>query len=209
MRRKLLIKRGGLAEYLQWNAKRGCMVGRDAADDAYRYLFCECELEDGVTLRDLLLLMQRNIEVLDQVIPYFCRELVSEGLSDRPLRESSGGLEYLELRWHPYYSSQDKEIGGWAFPEFHGWGPARADYPGDETGICYSLMGSRMNELADVPLRLCQEVQIVDTAASGTAEPLLRAEKCAFTLGQILFGILWELSWFGPPQKRDKYTVDD
>lgn len=208
MRSKLLIRRGGLAEYLRWDADSESMVGTDVTDRVYRHLFSECELEDGVTLRDLLLLVQRNIAVFEQVLPYWCREFVEEGLSGRPPRTESGGLEFLELSWNIYYSSEEKAIGGWAFPAFEGWGPPRDDYPGEEATVNYSLMASRVNDLVDLPVRLRQEVSITDSDARGDREPLIRAEKCDYTLGQALFGVIWELSWFGPPEERDKQLSD-
>jgi hypothetical protein len=69
------------------------------------------------------------------------------------------------------------------------------------------------NELIDLPVKLDTKVTVFDDNLkhdmdhqnkTGWHYPVATYTGAVYTLGNILYGVLWELSWHGGPEKRKK-----
>jgi hypothetical protein len=167
---------------------KGCYVTDDVTDKAPSYLFDACTLEEGVVLEDIFQLLERHLDVYKTVMGDVIKDVVKEGL--QPYTGEEKELEYLELYWGIDYDEDEKEFPGNILPGFHGIGIAGE--------IPYCLMLTPANEIAGLPLKLCQEFIV----SSNTKYEIFEGPQ--FSLGQILYGIIWELSWFGSPEERER-----
>jgi hypothetical protein len=98
----------------------------------------------------------------------------------------------LELYWYIDYDEEEQKLSGNILPGFHGMGIS--DH------MPYSLMFTPANEIAELPLRLSQEFTLV--SIKGKEPEIYKTPE--FSLGQILYGIIWELSWIGGPEERER-----
>lgn len=159
---------------------------QDATDKAPNLLFEPCTIGEEVTLRDIFLLIARHLDVFEKLLGNWCREYTLEALSDQDFVENDEEpLEYLEL-YHQIEVDEDT-LYGMDRPDFHAIGK-------DATGeiIAYTLSFLPVYKIAHLPVKL-GPVRLED----GTTH------KTTYTLGKILHGILWELSFYGPPENRD------
>lgn len=156
-------------------------TAKDVTHHAPTLLFEPCRLDEDVTLKDIFLLIQHHIDVFEKILGNWCREFTTEALSTPSQVED---LLYLEL----YYTLQveDGALEGINHPNFHGVGQ---DSP-------YSLSFLPLNKLADLPVKL------------GPAQIEQSSYPTLYTLGNILNGILWELSFYGPPAQRDQLAKE-
>jgi hypothetical protein len=137
--------------------------------------------------------------------------LVVEGLKGESKEKSS--IEYLELYWN-LYKEGNQRLSSYAFPSIHGIGfVQKEDLYQNQILMCkageriaYAVELTPVNELAYLPIKLASELIITDQ--SYKPEDNLKFANCDYTLGQILYGIVWELSFFGNPTSRNK-MVDE
>ena len=102
----LRITKGGKLIETRWVYDEGKSEGDykkvDVSDQAIRLLYSYCDLEEGVTLKDVFLLLNSEIDVFDAVIGNWCKELVTEGLT-KPAKPydltNEEAVEFLELKW--------------------------------------------------------------------------------------------------------------
>lgn len=212
----LEIRRQGKLIETYWSydkeLKKGEYRERDVTDVAFSKLFDVCALEKGVILRDILCLLDKHLTIFNAVLGNWCEELVEEGLLGKEPEEPETEIEYLELYWHfSKRSEDDSEFHGYQFPGFHGIGFERITDEIDRYGnvlcqagdrINYAVEMTPLNDLAILPVKLNPEIKIYDE--SYKEEPVALTESGVFTLGHILYGIVWELSFFGSPKMRDK-----
>lgn len=208
---ELIIKPGGLIEGKKWEDRQYKPV--DVTESALYHLMSPCTLEEGVTLRDIFLILQRDIEIYQVIINNWVEEIVAEGLSGKQRPEEKGDctIDYLELYWNlEAESGKHSDFGGYIFPCFHGWGswPEDTHTPaGTKGGIGVDFSPSY--ELIDLPLRLkdTAEVTFLENYKYKDAE---RREVAGpvYSLFHILYGIVWELSFMGSPDSRDNKRVE-
>jgi len=153
----------------------------DVSDAAPTLLFEPCELAAKVTLRDIFLLIERHIDVFDKLLGNWCKKLTEEALSARDF-EPVSEIQYLELMF--YLELDDGNLYGMDRPDFHGVGKNQEDY---------SIVFSPTYQIVDLPLVL-----------GGVKTQSGEKYQTTFTLGKILHGILWELSFYGAPKDRDE-----
>jgi len=243
-REKLELRKGGLLVETRWKydetIKKGEYVERDVTQNAIRYLFEPCELEEGVSLRDIFLLLNTELEIFDAVIGNWCKEIVTEGLT-QPAKPYTGqydpdGIEYLELYWSMYYDNGTKygpSFYGYHRPDFHGIGyelkeDKLFDWIDKDTGkpavewpkgarINWGISFSRANDLIDIPVKLDDKATVFDDnlksksdhqAKTGWGYPLAEYKGATYTLGNILYGIIWEMSFHGGPESRDERSEE-
>lgn len=218
----LEIRQGGRLFKTKWvynkKEKKGRYVHEDVTDRAISMLFDSCSLEDGVTLRDVLLLLNTQLDMFDLVLGNWCKDIVEEGLKGPPKEKFQPDLEFLDL----YFGCEihDGVLSGYAFPDFHGEGFIAEEDKHDKWGHLEVRKGDRqswaieftpVNELAPVKLRLNEDFTVHDwdkLAANGYKHVDPLKFKASFTLGHILYGILWELSFCGSPKMRQE-RLDD
>lgn len=193
----------------------------DNTSFAIRFLFDECTLEEGVTLRDVFLLLDSNLDMFDIVLGNWTREFTTEVLHGSS--EKSSDLDHLYLEWSlnvdDHWSEDGQKTGrthvdGNLYPGFHGWGT----YHGEGVKGRFGVSLSPASSLADLPLKLVETFSIHNNKAwwesrgSEKEKPWEEFstvyDHAGFTLGQILQGIIWELSWNGNPTSRDQFREE-
>lgn len=152
----------------------------DVTDSAPTLLFEPCQLADKVTLRDVFLLLQNHIEVFDKLLGNWCKSYTEEALSKKDAVDHA--FDYLEI-YHTL-EVEDDELLGMDRPDFHA--VSKDDV--------YSVSFLPLYEYVDCPLVLGKTQ--MDDGKTFYESP--------FTLGKILYGILWEISFYGPPANRDE-----
>lgn len=158
----------------------------------------ECEIDDNVTLGDIFLIIKQNMDWWELILEDWSREFVDEAL--KPVLVTSvdenDPVEYLELYWG--VEEWDGEISLPTFMSFHGKGK-----PDEYDCVNYGVSFTPANELAKLPIKVNTEFVIYKSLKKspffeekykGVAKP---------TLFQIIYGIFWELSFYGGPEDRD------
>lgn len=220
--------------------EEGSYIDFDRTDKALKYIWDNCELEEGVTLRNIFELINTEIDIFDAIIGNWCKEIVTEGLTGTPKKVGTydpEAIEYLQVGTNIHYDD-----GSQYGPTFYGY--ARADFGGvgyelkedklfdwidKDTGlpavewpkgerIPWGISFTPANELIDLPVKLDTVARVYNDNHEDKKNyhNLLAEYKGAtYTLGNILYGIIWEMSFHGGPDKRDavgadlKQTVDD
>ena len=210
----LTLKKGGHLFASEWNTKTRSYDEVECTESAIRHLFTWCKLDEDITLSDVLLLLNSNIEVFEAVLGNWCSELVAEGLAIHAVvPEDKERIEYLELYWS--FAQEEEEESekisfyGHNFPQFHGVGVLNEEDKFDkwENQIakkgdrnCYAIEMTPIYKLSNIPLKLSGATTIYNE----DLEEVSSLENVQFTLGHILYGIVWELSFCGPPSSRDQ-----
>ena|SRR5579862_3738450 len=197
---ELLLQKNGILLKKYYDETLGKFNTQDITDISFRHLYDECTLENGVTLRDVFLLLQKNIEVYHAILGNWCDEIVNEGLSGgHDDLSDKANLDYLELCWNLTEDTDTNNIMGYHFPEFHGIGKDN-DGEGDHQ-IPYAVDFTPTYKLIDLGLILNTRITIRPEFYN-LQSPIYHFVG-TFTLGQILYGIIWELSFCGSPTNRD------
>ena len=215
---ELVIKKGGVL----WNADKE----KNVTDSAPSCLFDHCILDDDVTLRDIFLLLEKHEDVFEMIIGNWMKEIIHEGLYKEPKENEEQEIEYLELYWclENWDLKDLKEFNGLSFPSFHGVGFEQKEdkYIDDvkEDGMLECKAGDRINwaiefnpanEMIDLPVKLSEKVTLTENlekevdGRNWTSKEFLNPH---YTLGHILHGIIWELSFCGSPEDRDEKKED-
>jgi hypothetical protein len=233
MTEKLVLTKNGKLVETKWvydkQKEEGSYVDSDVTDQAIRRIFDNCELEDGVTLKDVFLLLNTELQIFDAIIGNWCEKLVTEGLT-KPAKPHTGQydpeeIEYLELKKN-YWQDKDSTYGqnrpdfggtGYELKEdkLAGWnnkdGTPAVEMPKGER-IPWGLSFTPTNELINLPLKLNRKLTIYneDHESPDYHKVIAEYDNICYTLGDILYGILWELSFHGGPESRDgfKSTLD-
>ena len=214
---KLVLKKDGKLIKTEWvydnEKEEGSYVDSDVTDKGFFHLQDECTLDSDVTLKDIFLLLNSELDLYDSVLRIWTKELVKEGLSGSPIKETE--IEYLELYYHLEYNrieeNQPFRLDGLKHPDFHGVGKIlEEDHDFCKKGerIPYSLSFQSTLNLIDLPVKLRHEVEVYeDDYTQKTYKPptpLIKFSHVPYTLFNILYGIMWELSFFGAPEARDE-----
>lgn len=227
------IRSGGKLVHTFWHydeeKDEGGWQEKDVTDESFSHLWKETSLADDVTLKDIFLLINRHLEVFDVLLGNWCAELTEEALSGQDAEEDTD-IEYLEL--YKYYELGEVWENGellpdvigplnTAFPSFHGKGFLRTEKDrndGQPFRENYAVELSPTYKIVDLPLKLNRELVIFDDPSwhkefkagnkPNFEDYTISYPWVGYTLGEILYGIVWELSFFGGPQKRDDMMTE-
>jgi hypothetical protein len=195
---KVILKPNGILEKIDYTEKTF-----DVTDSAFRYLYYPVELQD-VTLRDLFLLINKHLDIFELIFGNWIVEYTEDALNKTPKEPSD--LEYLEYEW--YIENEDGELDIPLFPRFGGIGVAIEDdeYPNYKKGepVKYGIEFIDIENLADLPLRLSGNLDIVSTS-SKRKSGYIKVENyrtSSYTLGDIIQGMIWEISFSGGPDGK-------
>ena len=207
---KMTIYKGGLLKGLAWNKKTKKNKEVDLTNKLQYHLYDECELEDGVVLKDLLILADKHRDFLSPITtdsPDWLGELIDEGLNG-PFKDT-GDVETLELNWRGSLSNWDSEKLN-TYVHFEGLGKP----PNDETWedwpidkpVNYALDMSSANSLSELPIKLNKKMIIYDERDERDKKfnQIFLETNSDFTLLDILKGVFWEISFHGSPKDRNK-----
>lgn len=219
---KITLKKGGKLIETYWHydkeKEKGSYLERDLTNHMFlpthilyeRYFF----FEKGLTLKDVFLYMNRNLDYWNMLLGNWCEELVKEGLKPPPFTKNND-LEYLELYWG---DCADIFEGKQTFQR-HSYMCFGAKGKPDEQCIkdfgnnpneliSYSLMFSSASELAQHEIKINTEYIVwesnYDAKPTMSNKKVVEGYECIPTVFEALYGIVWELSFAGPPEKRDK-----
>lgn len=244
----LIIKKGGKLIDQEWDGDIGEYIQTDVTKKAGFHLFRNCKLDQDITLKDILLLIKANIDVMKVVLNNWVEEIVDEGLNGIPnLSEHVRDFDYLEIYWiltkvreyeefekpipapegsihHKLGNgfiygtfSGPKRIEGGLHPDFHG--VSKPVLEGSEFAEQGWKVGSRVNlgvsmtpacDIAHIPLKLNEQWCICDDAVNDdfSTDNTEVYEGCQYSLGHILYTIIWELTWFGSPKSRNEKSKE-
>lgn len=187
---------------------------REVSEISYSFLFEKCIIADGVTLRDIFLLLKQNEDIYDKILGNWLRDFLKEAFT---LSEEKTDLDYLALEWQTviestYSESNPGETGiyGNCFPELNGYGPG----PDSNVEVIrWAISMTPVSKMIDLPLRFLKRYQIVNQVTHHEAwknggDTLVDSHTQEFDdsevlFGQILHGIMYEISFYGPPKDRD------
>ena len=207
---ELLLKKGGKLVGHEY----GQTKYRDRTDAAPSHLFDHCDLDEDVTLRDIFLLLKRHLKLFDGIFGNWCKEIVTDGLGKRHKRNpKTDDIDYLELYFeiieHDYGKKYPVETSGLNFPKFHGVGVMKKDTEHEKKGqtVQWAIELTEPWKLALYPVKLRTSIQVTREKPKAN-ETLATLQNPAFTLGHILYGVIWELSFYGPPKKAKKFREE-
>jgi len=214
----LLLKKNGILEHTDWHydeeADKGEYRSRDLTEDADLLLFMHnnCELDEGVTLDDVFQLLAKHETLFNLLMPN-C--YVKEYLAAREEEKTKDtDIEYLELYTHletdnrEYDPAMPKNLNGLFLPQFHGIGKVLEE-DGEEgfykkgDRINWSLSFSPVANLLHLPIKIADHVTVSNALDWKEEAHVIKATP-QYTVFQILYGILWEISWHGSPESTKK-----
>lgn len=195
----LLVKPGPRVYFVRWKYSkkkgRGKYKRKDVTSKFSREMFMyPCKLHKDVRLLDILKLLDMRLDFYDSLFGCWAKEIVTEGLSQNPPEEDRE-IAYLELSWIAEVDEKDG-LTGVLFPSFFGVGHKPEE-------VRYGVSFSPVYEIAGLPLKL-GGYAAYSTEGPITDREIVSANKAQFTLQQILYGVLYELSWNGGPMHRNK-----
>lgn len=220
----LILKAGGTLHQVRWVydevKKVGEYVTTEVTNRAIAFLFEPIRFEGDIRLRDIFTLLQTDATFLS----VFKRDWVAEYLTEMhkvEIKPYTGiydpdGMEYLELYQFWYKDSQLNQISGVDRLDLHGIGylltddVKQGDYVMHKKGsrINWGITGSQLGDLLDLPLRfnetvtVCEESTNVDNYGAAIDTMVMQNP----TLGQVIHGVLWELSFHGGPEETAEFN---
>jgi len=169
----------------------------DVTNDALKYLFLPCVLENDVRLRDIYLFVERYVDIIDSIVGCYCKEIILEGLSNIETNSIPEDLKYLELYW--FIDVDNDGMSGNLFPSFIGVGT-------EDNHISIALSSSSC--LINLPVVLSNQFTICDHHIGESQYRQIVYNNPEYSLIDIIYGIIWELSFFGSPANREKYLLE-
>lgn len=208
----------GYDESLDKNAS----IGHDVTAQASHHLFDVVKLDADVTLRDIFLLLDTDTLLQEVYAREWVKECLAEVMRGRStdvpaIEYDPEGIEYLELYQVWSQDSYTQELQPIHHLQFHGIGFVLQEDVVEEGHVSYRA-GQRIKwgvsctsplKLLHLPVRINPEVIIrednVDSVNYG--DTIGRMLNPSVTLGQVLHGVLWELSFHGAPSARNEVSA--
>ena len=190
----------------------------DVVDRAVEFLFEPVELAPDVTLSDIFKLLDRCPELRSVLRRDFAEDLCAEARKG-PLPQSQGddpeevgGIEFLELYRSWAFDSSKKAYSSTFRLDLHGVGPVLpADVPSYSVKagerIKWSVSLTPLRELLSLPVRYRAEFSITedDIDARAYGDVVAEAACPEISLGQVMHGLLYELSFHGGPADQTEF----
>lgn len=223
MSEKITLKKGGKLVETYWlydeEKEEGQYLERDLTSKTFlptHILFeKKCELEEGLILKDVFLYLNSNLDYWNALLQNWCDEVVTEGLSNKTREKIDDDLEitYLQLYWNDEIDIWD---GGSEFQtasrmDFVARGIQHCDdnfeggvKKGDEINISLSFVP--VYELSNFPLKLNTKYIVWETdyVTYKESRKVVEVDHNYPNLFEILYGIIWELSFYGGPSSREE-----
>lgn len=204
--------------YINQDTDKGHYFSKDVTDHAIRYIYDYCKLDTDYTLKDFFLFLDNDIDFFDSIFGNWLKDLTMEALSGIKSNDNDfvKRFDYLELYWIIESDNYDEEsLSGLRFPDFHGMGTVQPGDPFGKVGDAESL-GVSMTpsyDLIDLPLKLSKELLfcISRKSKNATNKQIHKSHKFknpCYTLGHIIQGIVWEMSFYGGPEQRQVESAE-
>lgn len=188
--------------------------------DASRFLFHAIRVEPGVALKDILLLLDACPALVDTFRLRFAEQVRDEVLKGPLTQASDSGrtsqvLDHLELRWAWGLDTDTLEYSSVHALELSGMGPVvQADdarqglKAGDRER--WSLKLTPVRELLHLPVIVSYDFAITETDHDSRkfGEPVANGRLAEVTLGQLIHGLLSELTFHGGPTEQAAFSEE-
>lgn len=115
----------------------------------------------------------------------------------RKSEQKDDEIQYIEIYWYVDYDKNGLNIE----PDFHGIAKEEQNNF-DETPIAFDFFP--ICELKNYPLRLNENLVIIDNDKWRDENRIILKTTKQYTLYEIIHCILYELTWYGTPEMRDK-----
>jgi len=211
--RNLLLKTGGILEYHKWNSDTRSYDIEDASDSAIWYLNNSIKFDDDIILKDLFLLIQKNMDSFLPVFNNWIDEYTELALSTDANRTKSTDpdeipIDYLELHWFFILDLKNKydfEIPAW--PRFHGISVADRDTKYYKKGevVRWAADYSNIQDLVYLPLKLKNSVDFYISEKSKKIGDFEFPTE-SYTLYQVIQSVMYEISWSGSPEQSKEFN---
>jgi len=178
----LQLRKGGSLVTNEWDADFADYLEQIIDDDELLFhLHDSVCLDKNTTLRDIFLLVSKNIETFSTAVGCpFLDDLVTEALSAKVVNEEKEDLGHLELGRTAVLDKGELYV--------------YMDFSGKGVKETWAIEFSPTNELTSYPVMLNEGVIIENE--EGT---VIFQFKMSFTLLELVKGIVDELSFVGPP----------
>lgn len=218
------LVKGGKLIHTDWiydkESGEGSYVDIDVTERAISLLFEAITLDPDITLKDIFLLLNTNLEGFKHVIGNWVDEIVTEGLTqkEKPYDLStydSDQIEYISLSYNVEYDENDNNtlsLYGLNRLNVSGIGVPLKEKQGfynEGERIPYSISYTPTNELINIPVKFTNKLEVMaGIMQQNPGVTLASFENPEVTLGQILNSIIWDFSFAGSPRSRDKFRAD-
>lgn len=221
---ELILKPGPLLYWREWEydevMEEEDYVDSDVTTAAHEYLFELVTIEKDVLLSDIFRLLDASPILIAILRRDFSDELLAEARKGASSSWNNAytpeGIEFLELyqTWH--LNTATREYDPVHRLDFHGVGHLLCEdfdygngniYPAG-TRIHFSVSTTPLRELLGIPIRVNPSISICenDLSAKKYGHELEEIQLMGVNLGQVLHGILWELSWHGGPETQSQFV---
>ena len=192
----------------------------DVTGRAHELLFELITIHAETTLADIFRLMEASPLLQRFYRRDFAEELCAEarkGAVELPARERAPheGIEFLELYQQWGLDTSTNEYSGTQRLHLRGIGHVLAeDLPEERRKkgerIEWAVSLTPLRELLSLRVLVNAEVRITEEDATAKAymNEIRRARNADVTLGQVIHGLLWELSFHGGPQEQREVSED-
>lgn len=191
---------------------------RDVTDRAHEFLFEPITLHPNTTLAEVFDLMETSPLLKCVYRPAFVEELCAEaskGPTPGARQPPNERIEFLELHAAWGLDKHTQTYCGTTRLRLHGMGPVlQQDRPQDRKRkgerIEWGVSLTPLRELLALPVRVNHGLRIIedDEAAQAWMQEIGHAQVEEVTLGQVLEGLLWELSFHGGPVEQEAVAED-
>jgi len=207
------LKSDGTIIYKVWeydqDTKSGRYIHNDVTDTPCLVIDKFAEVEAGFTLADLFHSMQNQKAELSTIFSdCYITEYIDHaaGLGHpAPLTYDPSSIEYLELAWEP--DMDNGYVYGIDFPFMNGksW-ELREDFYQDS--LLMGKKGERIRygtdfmdvaQMMSLPITLNEDMVIYKSVGASADDIVFKAKR-KFTVGDIIKGVMWELSFYGLPE---------
>lgn len=169
-----------------------------------------CFIEEGVTLKHIFKYLEKEADMWELYVGNWCKLFIEEGIQETITIDKSDPMTSLELGWTYYREKyQDEKDTRFSFDYKMSFNGRGLDSNGAET--TYSLSFSPTTAINDIPVIVNTDVIFIETTYEPFDEKVSVIGKQDPTLFQIIYSILWEISFHGEPSKRDseRKILDD
>jgi hypothetical protein len=188
----LKLKHGGILERTGFKIET-----QDVTDIAISYLHEDIEFDDNVTLRDLFLVINKELGLFHLIFGNWIKEYTDVILNGIPeIKETSAKIDYLRVFWEIHNHGEEYNIP--AFPFFDGISIEN----GEEKK--WAVEYSPMQNHAHLPLVLDPSVQVYNFESKENK----KYPSSGYTFFNVIQGILYEISFHGGPEAT-KRVLDD
>ena len=193
------IRKCGDLYYTVW--KDGEWVERNVSETINSHFFDPCYFEDGLTLKDIFDVVEPNIDMFNIMIPY---EHIKEHIEEAktaclPTEDYSEKMDLL-LSWCIEHDKEFRELS--TYIAFDGTPKDEKEEHGK-----YGLDFLPVSNIINCEIRQNTNFNVwrgLGYSLEISQEPLIKLDCRSFTLLEVIHSIFWELSFYGPPEERDK-----